>query len=323
MLAVASAPPRAPANKAPASRQTGASLSALAWRNRSLRALVMVLPSLVGIGTFTALPVLAVFVLSLFKWDLLTSPKFAGLENYRSLVADPVLVHSLFVTVLYVAMALPIEVGAALLLAMVLRHDRPGFVLLRTCLVMPYLATPVALGVIWSWIFNPLFGILDAALGAIGLPRVAWLNSTTWALPVVAVVTAWQYAGYYMLFFYSGLGAIPKVLNEAASLDGAGPVRQFWSLTLPLLRPTLLFVTVISVIQSFQVFDAAYVMTGGGPGDATNVFNFEIYTTGFTQLDLGYASAMAAVLFAIIAVLSLLLARLLTRRITYQFDELV
>ena len=289
-------------------------------RGEALTALLYLLPSLVGVFVFLAIPVLMVIILSFVHWDLLTSPTWAGFSNYVNIFRYDGVGHSLLVTSYYVLLNIPAQTILALGLAMVLNRKLPGVGLVRVIVVLPYLATPVAMAVVWNWFFDPSTGVVNTLLGYVGINGPAWLSSSTWAMPVVAFANIWQYVGYNMLFFLAGLQAIPPALYEASALDGASKVKQFFQITLPLLRPTMLFVLVTGVIGSFQVFDTVYVLTNGGPGKATEVMNSLIYKSAFIGFRIGDAAAMSVVLFLVILVVTILQFTYFRSRTTYEMS---
>jgi multiple sugar transport system permease protein/sn-glycerol 3-phosphate transport system permease protein len=219
---------------------------------------------------------------------------------------NPSFWHSLLVTLYYVVLNIPLQTVFALLIAVLLNQNLPGRGIFRTLLLVPWLAMPAALGLVWQWIFDPQFGALNAFLGVFHITGPAWLSSVAWAMPSIAAVNIWQYTGYNMLFFLAGLQGIPPDFYEAASLDGATRFRQFFTITLPLLSPTMFFVLVTSVIGSAQVFDTVYMMTKGGPAHATNAINFNIFRQAFEFFHAGYASALSMVLFVILLIITLL-----------------
>ena len=272
----------------------------------TLQAYGFLLPSFLGLLLFSILPIIAVAILSFFRWGLIGQPTFIGLENYIQIFGSSSFWHSLLVTFYYVLLNIPAQTILALLLALLLNQKIPGKGIFRTLFVVPWMATPVALGLVWQWIFDPQYGALNTFLGAFHITGPAWLSSTAWAMPAIAAVNIWQYTGYNLLFFLAGLQGIPGDFYEAASLDGANPVQKFFAITLPLLSPTLFFVLVTSVIGSAQVFDTVYIMTKGGPGNATNVINFNIFRQAFEFFHAGYASALSMVLFAILLIITLL-----------------
>ena len=277
---------------------------------------LMLIPSFIGVGVFLLLPVLIVLALSLTQYDLLSAPTWYGIENFRYILGWDRFRNSLWVTVLFTAMTIPVSIVLGLLLAVAINRRLPGTSWLRVLYVLPWVCAPLALGVVWKWIFDPTNGALNALLGR----RIEWLGSVDLALPSVAFVQVWAGVGYISLFFLAGLQQIPVSVYEAAKLDGAGPVRTLWSITLPLLRPTMFFVTVTSIISSFQVFDTVYAMTGGGPRFTTDVIASRIYNEAFVALRLGRAAAMAVVLFVVLVTITLIQQRYFRRRITYDMS---
>jgi ABC-type sugar transport system permease subunit len=289
-----------------------------AERRRTVRtAFAFLAPSLLGVILFLLIPIVFVIFLSLVQWNMLTPMKWVGLSNYVNIFEFDGFGHSLLVTAYYVLLNIPIQTAFALGMAMLLQRKHAGSGLIRVIAVLPFLSTPVAMGVVWNWIFSPT-GIVNGFLAHFGVTGPAWLTDQATAMPVIAFANIWQYAGYNMLFFLAGLGAIPPALYEAAALDGATKWEQFRRVTLPLLRPTMLFVLVTGVIGSFQVFDTVYVMTAGGPGNATEVANLNIYNTAFAGFRIGEASAMSVVLFMLILAITVVQFRWFNKRITYE-----
>jgi ABC-type sugar transport system permease subunit len=287
-------------------------------RHRIRTAFAFLAPSLLGVILFLVIPIIFVIGLSLVQWNMLTPMKWVGLSNYVNIFEFDGFGHSLVVTAYYVILNIPIQTVFALGMAMLLRSQRAGTGVIRIIAVLPFLSTPVAMGVVWNWIFNPTTGLINQFLGHLGITGPAWLSSEATAMPVIAFANIWQYAGYNMLFFLAGLSAIPPSVYEAASLDGATKWEQFRRVTLPLLRPTMLFVLVTGVIGSFQVFDTVYVMTAGGPGNATEVASLNIYNTAFAGFRIGEASAMSVVLFAVILAITVVQFRYFNKRMTYE-----
>lgn len=277
-----------------------------------------VLPSLIGVAAFLLIPVVIVLVLSFVQWNFLTPPRWVGFANFSTMVQHDHIFHALLVSAYYVLWNIPFQTVLALALAMLLVRKMPAMGLFRALYVLPYMSTPVAMAVVWSWLFNAQNGLINHLLLLTGVHGPDWLGSTSTALPVVAMVNTWQYAGYNMLFFLAGLLAIPPQLYESASIDGASAFRRFTRITLPLLNSTMLFVLVTDIIGSFQIFDTVYVMTQGGPGNATNVINYQIYQTAFQNFDVGSAAAMSLVLFAVILVVTVIQFRFFRSRITYE-----
>jgi ABC-type sugar transport system permease subunit len=285
-----------------------------------LGALPFITPSFVGVALFLVIPVIALFVISLLNYNLLSPATAAGFENYINIFRYDDAAHSLGVTVYYVLLNIPLQTVVALALAVMLNSKRRGMGIYRILFVAPYLSTPVATAVIWYWVFDPKLGAVNALLANVGITGPQWLSSSQWAMPVVALVNIWQYVGYNMLFFLAGLQAIPKQLYEAAQLDGAGPFKQFFRISLPLLNSTTLFVLVTGVIGSFQVFDTLYVLTQGGPGNSTEVLNLKIYQVAFVDFRLGEAAAMSVLLFGVILIFSIGQFLFFKNRTTYEYS---
>jgi multiple sugar transport system permease protein/sn-glycerol 3-phosphate transport system permease protein len=280
----------------------------------------LIVPSLIGLVLFLVGPIFGVFVLSLFDWNLIGTPEFAGLANYRELAGDDEARRALVTTIYFVLLNIPAQTVLALLLAVALNRRLRGGKVLRVLYVLPWMAMPVALGIIWTWVFDPRYGAVNRLLGLVGVSGPEWLSSTTWALPVLASVNIWQYTGYTMLILLAGLQAIPRQLQDAAEIDGATPLQRFFKITLPLLRPSMFFVLVTNTIGSFQMFDTVFVMTQGGPAGSTNTLNFHIYQQAFRLFRAGYASSLAVVLFALILLVSVVQVLYFRRRTTYDFS---
>lgn len=286
----------------------------------TLLAYTFLLPSLVGLFAFLLLPVVAVAILSFFNWSLIGTAQFIGLKNYETVFHSATVGNSLLVTTYYVLLNIPAQTVLALLLALLMNKKLRGIGIFRTIYVVPWMATPVAMGIVWQWIFDPRYGALNTFLGSFGLHDIAWLTTTPLAMPSVAAVNIWQFTGYNMLFFLAGLQSIPSDLYEASSIAGASRWKTFWHVTLPLLSPTMFFVLVTDIIGSFQVFDTVFVMTQGGPGHATDTINFEIYRQAFVYFHAGYASALSMVLFGIILLVTIVQALYFRKRTVYDMS---
>ncbi|WP_432511772.1 carbohydrate ABC transporter permease [Kineococcus sp. SYSU DK001] len=271
-------------------------------------------PSLLGTVAFLLVPVAVALWLSLQRWDLVSPARWAGLDNYATVLTDAGVRHSFAVTLLFTVLVIPVQTALGLFVAVLLARRLPGSTFFRVLYVVPWICAPLVVGLVWRWVFDPSTGALNAVLGT----RVEWLTSHTLALPAVAFVTVWTQVGYVALFFLAGLAGIPDQLADAARVDGAGPWRVFWSITLPLLRPTTSFVLITGVISSFQVFDTVYAMTRGGPGGATSLIAYEIYSEAFTALRMGRAAAIAVLLTVVLVVLTVAQRLWFGRRSTYE-----
>ncbi|MFB0546150.1 MAG: carbohydrate ABC transporter permease [Anaerolineae bacterium] len=271
---------------------------------------IFLLPNIVGFLAFTAFPIFAAFALSFYDWDLITTPHFVGFKNYLKLIFDDRLFgRVLWNTTLYTLGTVPLRVVLSLLLAIALNQKIRGITVYRTAYFMPVVSSSVAVALVWTWIFNGNFGILNSFLWAIGFNNPPdWLNSTRWALPAIMIVNLWKNVGFTMVIYLAGLQAIPKQLYEAAEIDGASWWAKFRHITVPMVSPTTFFVLVMSIIWSFQVFEEAYIMTEGGPANATNTVVYYIYKNAFQWFKMGKAAAVAWLLFAILFIFTLLQA---------------
>ncbi len=276
-------------------------------------------PSLVLFVVFVALPVLAAVGISFTDWDLFTAPHFAGIQNYLDLMLRDVLFHKVLGnTLLYVLGTVPVQMVLALLIALLLNRGIWGETVLRIIYFLPVVSSTVAVALVWSWILNSNFGVLNALLSALGVQELpVWLGSSRTALFALMIVAVWQGLGYSMVLFLAGLQNISQDVYEAGTLDGAVGWRKLRYLTLPLLSPTTFFVTIVSLIGSFQVFDLAFVMTKGGPANATNTIVYYVYQNAFEFYRMGYASAAAMILFAFILLITLAQYRVQHRWVHY------
>lgn len=278
-------------------------------------------PWLVGLLGFTGAPLVASLLVSFTEWDILTSPTWVGLANYRTLLtADPRFRIALLNTVLYTVGSVTILTVAPLLVALLLNQRVPGVRWFRTIVYLPAITAGVVLGVLWLWMYNPEFGVLNYFLALLGLPRVPWLTDGFWAKIALILTNIWQ-IGPNMLIFLAGLQSIPSELYEAAAIDGATSWRKFRHITLPLLSSTTFFVIAISVISSFQVFTSALVITQGGPGTATLFYTLYLYQRAFLDLRMGYAAAMAWILFVIILSFTIVQFRLARYWVYYEVGQ--
>lgn len=259
-----------------------------------------ILPNFLGFAALTLLPVVVLFYVAFTNWNVFGVAEWTGTANFRRMWDDSSFWTALRNTVYYAAFHIPLTLAAALGLALLLNRKLRGVRFFRTIAFFPYITSIVAIAVVWNQLFSPEYGPINALLGAVGVDDPpGWTASATWSMPAVIIVGTWRYMGYYMLLFLAGLQTIPAQLYEAAETDGASPWQRFVHVTLPGLRTTTFFVTVLLTIESFKVFDLILVMTGGGPGQSTLVLSQYIYQKGFEENQFGYASAVSIVLFAI------------------------
>ncbi len=267
-------------------------------------AFLMLLPNLIGFLMFLLLPVLATFVISFSSWNLTDSFAFNGIDNYKELFQDPVFMQVMGNTFYFTIGSVPIGIVISLLLAVFLNQKLRFIRFYRAAFFIPVISSMVAVSVIWQWIYNPEYGLLNYALSWFGIDGPAWLTDPQWAMPTVILTSIWKSLGFNMLIFLAGLQSISESYYEAADIEGAKWYSKFWHITLPLLSPTTFFVTVMSIINSFQVFDTVYLMTQGGPARTTSVLVYYIFQNAFQYFRMGYASAMAYVLFFIVLIIT-------------------
>lgn len=261
-----------------------------------------------GFLIFTIGPMIASGVFSLTNWTIGSSPSFIGGENYKVLVHDPLFWKSLSVTAYYTIGSVPLVLIVGFFVALLLNQKIKGLSFWRTIYFLPTLVPAIAGAVLWIWIFNPDFGLLNSLLRGAGLPTSQWIYSERAAIPSLILMSTWGF-GNAMVIFLAGLQGIPRQLLEAASIDGAGTWARFRNVTLPFMTPTIFYNLVTGVIGTFQVFNQAYVMTQGGPNNATLFYIYYLYTKAFGQGNMGYAAALAWVLFVIVLIVTLLLFR--------------
>jgi len=289
-------------------------------RRETIAGYLFLLPNLLGFVIFTALAVVASAAISLTSWDLLSDPEFIGLQNYIDLLThDPLFRTVLWNTFYFTVVSVPASTVIALGLALMFNTGLRAIPLFRTMYFLPVITATVVVALVWRWFFNPDFGILNYALFRLGIDSPPnWLSTRTWAMPSVIILSVWKQVGYNMVIFLAGLQAIPTTLYEAASIDGAGRWQRFRNITLPLLTPTTFFVLIISIIGSLQVFDAVLVLTGGGPANATRTIVFHIWEEAFVFLEMGYAAAVAWMLFIMVFLVTALQWKLQKRWVHYE-----
>ncbi|GIE93261.1 carbohydrate ABC transporter permease [Paractinoplanes rishiriensis] len=283
-------------------------------RNRAYIGWVFILPNFLGFAALTLVPVVIALALSFLKWNSYDSPTWAGLDNFRRMVASDTFWTALFNTAYYAAGHIPLTLVAALGFAILLNRRLRGVNFFRTALFFPYVTSLVAAAVVWNMLFSPEFGPVNQALHALGIADPpGWTTSTTWAMPAVIITSVWRDLGYYMVIYLAGLQTIPAYLNEAAEMDGANAWQRFRHVTWPGLRPTTFFVLIMLTISSFKVFDLVQVMTEGGPGRSTLVLSQLIFREGITEGRFGYSSAISMVLFVVVLTVTLIQFRLQKR----------
>ena len=280
-------------------------------------AYLFIAPQFLGIMAFTLFPAVAAIFISFTKWDFINFPRWIGMANYRDVLSDKLTLKVILNTLYFIVGNVPFTLGIALCLALMLDTKIRGVVVFRTAFFLPSITSAVAVSLVWSWLLNPEMGLVNAMLMNLGLPAPGWMASLEWAMPSVILVAIWQWSGYNAVILLAGLKAIPSTYTEAARIDGANAVQTFFKIRLPMLTPSLFFVLTMMLINGMQVFSEPYMMTSGGPADATNVLVLQIYTTAFQFFNMGHASVLSIILFAICMLLTVMQFRLQEKWVNY------
>lgn len=276
------------------------------WNKKNLTGYLFIAPAFLGLLVFMLIPTVAAFALSFCDWNLANSPVPVGLENYRKVFSDPLFWNAVKTTLQYMIYHIPASLILAFIMALVMKKKMKGSGIFRAAYILPWIITPVIVGFVWKWLLDPTFGVLNYFCKTVGLDLSSLVNAEWFPMASIAIINMWVYCGYHMMIFSAGLGNIPVTLYEAAMIDGANALQKTWKITLPLMRPTIMFSMITSVIGSFQIFDLIFGMYQGGPGDSTRVYYYYIYNNAFQYFEMGYACTMAVILFIILVVITLL-----------------
>lgn len=279
-------------------------------RSINIAPYLFIAPNILLFMIFMIIPIFFTFYISFHEWGILGKPQFTAFENYITLFSDHVFWLSLGNTAYYTAGTVPLSAGLGLLGAMLLNRKIPLRAFFRSVFFAPVVVSMVAAGLIWSWMFNPNYGLFNAILAIFGVEGVSWMTSPSLAMPAVIITTLWLRIGYCLVIYLASLQAVPDELYEAADIDGAKSWQKFLHITLPMIKPTTVFIIVMEVIHGFMVFDLIYTMTNGGPGYSTTVIVQYIYQKAFEEGKMGYASAMGTIFFLIMMLLTILQLRL-------------
>ena len=284
-------------------------------------AFLFILPNVLGFLVFLLLPILATLGLSLFEWPIMRPPTFIGFSNFVQLFsADPAFGRVVRNTFVFVGSYVAVNVVVALTFAVWVTSVRAGSSVFRSILYLPVLVTPVAISMIWQLIYAPRFGLLNWVLGKVGINGPNWLGSMDWAMVALVLMTVWQLFAQNMFIFVAGIQGIPVTIYEAAEIDGARRWARFIHITLPMLSPILFFGITLTLITSFQTFDQVFVLTQGGPGDATNILGLYVYNNAFRYFRMGYGAAVAVVIFVIVLIITMLQFRGQRRWVYYESE---
>ena len=286
-------------------------------RREAIQGYLFILPWFIGFLVFTAGPLIAALGFSFTDWNGFSTMEWIGFENYIQLTRDSRFWQSLKVTLVFTIFYLTFNLIIGFALALVMNQPVRGMRLFRTIYYLPAVLSGVAVAVLWSFLFHREFGALNWMLGLIGIKRIGWIVSESWALPSIIIMELWR-VGSTIIIFLAGLQGIPPELYEAAEVDGANRRWRLWSITIPLMSPSIFFVLIVSFINTMQVFTQAYIMTRGGPNYATYFYSINLYHTTFRELRLGYASAQAGVLFVIIFIVTLCILWVSRYRVNYE-----
>jgi multiple sugar transport system permease protein len=265
-------------------------------------AYLFLLPNLLLFLAFTVYPVFASFFYSLNEWTIHNPMKFIGLGNYQALFNDPTFMKVLRNTLVYTAGIIPFQTALGLLIALGLNQKLRFTTFYRAAFFVPVVTSSIAVSIVWQWMYQPEWGVFNSLLKQVGIQGPNWLFSTTWAMPSVILLSIWKNVGYSVVLYLAALQNVPDSYYESAMIDGANGWHRFWRITLPLISPTTFLIVVLSVIGSFQAFDQIYILTQGGPARATSVIAHYLYQNGFQYFNMGYAAAIAYVLFALLLV---------------------
>ena len=288
-------------------------------RREYLTFLGFIAPNFILFAVFTFWPLVYSFLLSFKKWNMISRVKdLVGLANYARMIGDDVFWQVSGNTLYLAGGTVFIKLALALVLALLLNQRLAGRTVYRAIIFSPTFTTSVAIAMVWSWIFDPFYGLLRVPINLVGLTSPGWLSDIHWTMPAIIIVSIWNGLGYDMVIFLAGLQGIPTDLYEAARVDGASGWRLFRNITFPLLSPTTYFLVVTSIVGSLKTFDIVSVMTGGGPMNSSNVYAYYLYQTAFKSFKAGYASAQAVVLFLVILAITLAQVRLSRRWVHYQ-----
>lgn len=289
-------------------------------QREALQGYIAILPWLIGFITFLSGPVLASLGISFMEWSLLEPPKLLGIANYVRLARDPLFWQALKVTFIYTLATVPSSIVLGFGLAVLLNQKTKGLAIWRTLYYLPAVVSGVAVSQVWLWVLQPDFGVLNVLLHYLGIQGPNWLFSRTWVIPSLALVSLWSVGGG-LIIYLAGLQGIPTELYEAASIDGAGALRRFFSVTIPMMTPVLFLQLVMGMIGAFQAFTTSYIMTGGGPGNASLFYVLYIYRNAFQYFEMGYASALAWVLTIVIVLVMLLIFRSARYWVFYELES--
>ncbi len=286
-------------------------------QRRTITGYLFIMPFILGFLFWFLAPALVALYLTFQKYNLISPPQYVGLDNIQQLFKDPLLLLSLKATFLYTLLSVPLSLLLSFFLATLINRQFRGIAIFRTIYYLPSIVPAVANALLWAWMFNTEFGLINVFIRALGGTKVAWLQSTSWAIPAFVILSLWG-TGSSMIIFLAGLQGIPDIYYEAAEIDGAGRWAKLRHITLPLMSPIIFFNLLLGFINTFQVFTIGYLVTNGGPENSTLFLVLYIYRTAFRSQNMGYAAALSWVLFFILMILSFITFKYLGNRVYYE-----
>jgi len=278
---------------------------------------IFIFPAVFGLLAFYIYPIISQFVISTYEWNVLSDPVFTGLENYITLFRDEIYLTSLSNTTKWVLFYVPTSILVSFIMALAMDMPVKGIGFFRTVFYIPVITPIICVALLFVWIYNKEFGILNYLLSLVGIPAIGWLNNTHIAIFSISLMSIWKWAGYNMLILLAALQGIPETLYEAAEIDGVTPFKKVRYIKIPLLKPAFFYIIITSIIDAFQVFTEIYIMTKGGPGYSTYTISYYLYSNAFEYGQMGYACAIAVVLFIIIMTCTLIQNKILGKDVTY------
>ena len=286
-------------------------------QRRTVMGYVFIMPFILGFLFWFLIPALVAANLTLQKWNLISPPRYIGFDNFEKLLSDPILLQSLKVTFFFSSISVPIGLVFAFFLAMLINSKVPGIAIFRTIYFLPSIVPAVANAILWAWLFNTEFGLINFIIRALGGPKIGWLQDPAWVMVAFVILTIWGVGGS-MIIFLAGLQGIPEIYYEAAEIDGAGRWAKLRYVTLPVMSPIIFFNLVIGFINSFQIFVSALLITNGGPQNSTLFLVLYIYRTAFQSQNMGYAAVLSWLLFFILMILSFIVFKFIGSRVYYE-----
>ncbi len=285
---------------------------------RKIEPYLYLMPTLIGLVVFSAGAIIISFAMSFTEWQIIRPPEWVGLQNYIDIFESEFFLKIFWNTLYFVLLNLPLSIILPLLIAIALNQKLWGMKFFRTIYFLPVISSMVAVALVWSWLYRPEYGLLNYILNKLfGITGPRWLENQSWAMPAIVLMSAWKNIGYNMVIFLAGLQNIPQALYEVSDIEGAKPWQKFFRITVPLLSPTIFFVTIITLISSFQVFEQTYILTKGGPANSTLTLSYYIFQNAFMYFRMGSAAALSYVLFAIIFIITMIQFKLQKKWVHY------